>query len=557
MQRDVTALANHHLDLLVVGAGAFGSCVAWDACLRGLRVGLIDAGDFGHATSANCYKVIHGGIRYLQHADIPRLRASARERSIYFRIAPHLTSPLPVVVPTYGYAMQGKPVLRAGLSAYDLLTIDRNRHIAHKELRVPGHGTMGRDEVLSEYPGIDERGLTGAAIFNDGQMYSPERLVLAFVKSCAQRGAVVANYVRADSLLRRGSRVEGVCATDLETGDSLDIRADMVVNTAGPWAEDWLGKQGIAPNKRSTFSRDAYFVVNKPWQSSKALAVQAATVDPDAVLARGARHLFCMPWRDQTIVGVWHKVWTTPPETVDVPQEHLQSFVEEVNSGLPSLNLTVDDVAYWNAGLVLFGDTQTAGENLSYGKRSRFIDHLQSDQLDGLLTLIGVRYTTARAEAEKLVDFVGRRLDKSMPPVSSHEQILAGGHFDSFAKLSARIKEQLPDCSDATHRSLLHNYGAEAGEVLAIAGASKPAPLPGSHVLEEELRYCCRREMATRLQDLIMRRTEIAAATRPGSATLDRIATIAGEEHGWTQRRREEEVVGLNQVLDRKRYPSS
>ena len=129
MKRDISALAEKEYDLVIVGGGIFGVCAAWDAALRGLSVAIVEKGDFSHATSANHFKMVHGGIRYLQHGDFARVRESSRERSALLRIAPHLVKPLPIVIPTYGHGMKGKAFLGAGFLFYDLLTSDRNRGI--------------------------------------------------------------------------------------------------------------------------------------------------------------------------------------------------------------------------------------------------------------------------------------------------------------------------------------------------------------------------------------------------------------------------------------------
>ena len=212
MQRDLATLARDEHDLLVVGGGMFGAAAALDAAQRGLKVALLERGDFCGATSAHSFKMIHGGIRYLQHADVSRIRQSARARSAFLRVAPHLTQPLPIVVPTYGWGMKSRPALGAAMAAYDLLTLDRNRGIADPARRIPRGRSWGRDEVLRRYPGIAQDGLTGAGVFCDGQMYNAPRLVLAFVQSAAAAGAMCANHVEVTGFLRRGARVEGVVA---------------------------------------------------------------------------------------------------------------------------------------------------------------------------------------------------------------------------------------------------------------------------------------------------------------------------------------------------------
>ncbi len=183
MRRSIAALTEKEFDLIVVGGGIFGACAAWDAALRGMSVALVERGDFCEATSANHFKIIHGGIRYLQHGDIYRIRESSRERSALLRIAPHLTKPLPIAIPTYGHGLQGKELLKIGMSLFDLLTFDRNQHVRDLGQHIPSSWFMSREECLNSFPGLDQNGLTGAGIFCDGQIYNPPRLALSFIQS--------------------------------------------------------------------------------------------------------------------------------------------------------------------------------------------------------------------------------------------------------------------------------------------------------------------------------------------------------------------------------------
>ncbi len=165
MKKNLQKLGKNEYDLIVVGGGIFGACAAWDAASRGLKVALLEKKDFSHATSANHLKMVHGGIRYLQHGDVVRVRESCRERTALLKIAPHLVRPLPIVMPTYGHGKRGKAVLGLGVSLYDLLTLDRNKPIADEGRRIPGGSLITRQEVLNYFPGIEQRGLTGAAVF--------------------------------------------------------------------------------------------------------------------------------------------------------------------------------------------------------------------------------------------------------------------------------------------------------------------------------------------------------------------------------------------------------
>ena len=311
--------------MLVVGGGAAGAAAAREARLRGCATALIEREDFGAGSSAQCFKVVHGGIRYLQHADLGRLRASCEERSIFLRIAPHLVAPMPFAIPTYGHGRSGKWLLRAGMLAYDVCTFDRNRGLPDRARRIARTRALSRAEALACFPTLDPRGLTGAAVFEDGQMYNPPRLVLAFIAAAVELGAVAANHVEAERLLVDRGRVIGVQAHDRLTGERFDIRARVTINAAGPWAEGLLGSHS-APEPgaearssarsaldEATYSRDACFVVARE-PHAMGLAVQGATRDQDALLAREARHLFLVPWRGHTLVGVWHAVVPRDPD---------------------------------------------------------------------------------------------------------------------------------------------------------------------------------------------------------------------------------------------------
>lgn len=546
MQRDLATLARDEHDLLVVGGGMFGAAAALDAAQRGLKVALLERGDFCGATSAHSFKMIHGGIRYLQHADVSRIRQSARARSAFLRVAPHLTQPLPIVVPTYGWGMKSRPALGAAMAAYDLLTLDRNRGIADPARRIPRGRSWGRDEVLRRYPGIAQDGLTGAGVFCDGQMYNAPRLVLAFVQSAAAAGAMCANHVEVTGFLRRGARVEGVVARDRLTGERLEVRARMVVNAAGPYAEYLLRAcLGQRPEPAIPFSRDAYFIVGRRLlPDGHALTLPAATSDPDAILSRGPRHLFLVPWRDVTLVGVWHKIFPDHPDTYAISEPELASWIAEINGACGGLDLGLDDVVLGSAGLVPFGENAANAHHLKYGHRSRIIDHAAVDGTPGLLTVIGIRYTTAPVEAGPVVDLAARALGRAIPPSRLEWTPVRGGDVASMAGLVADARRQAPAMPQASLESLARNHGACLGEVLAVA-AEQPElarPLPGSAVLGAEIVHAARHEMALTLADAAFRRTDLCTAGPPPDTALAEAARLMALAAGWGAARREDEL---------------
>ena len=553
MRRDLGALEAEEFDLVVIGGGMFGAAVALDATQRGLRVALVERGDFCGATSAHSFKMIHGGIRYLQHGDVKRVRQSARARAGFLRIAPHLTRPLPIVVPTYGWGMKSKPVLRVGTGLYDLLTFDRNRGIADPSRHIPNARFWSREEVVRRYPGLPRDGLTGAGVFCDGQMYNPLRLVLAFVRSAVDAGAVCANYVEAVSLLGDEHRVRGVHAIDRVSGGRLAVRGRVVVNAAGPYAEAVLTRgagRGLLP--RTPFSRDAYFIVNRPlFEGDEALTLPAATHDPDAFISRGERHLFVVPWRGATLVGVWHKVYAGDPDDYAIEEAELASWIEEVNGAYPGLHLKPGDVALGSAGLVPFGDNDPQSRHLKFAHRSRLIDHKVERNVDGFVTLIGVRYTTGPCDAVEVVDLVQRKLGTVPSPSRLETVPVDGGDIDDFEALVRTVTDALPADSAAHARSLAHNHGSAWRRLEAVIAAKGDLarPLAGSGVLRAQVALAVTDEMAMSLADIVFRRTDLCSAGNVGRAALSEAAAVAAEAAGWDPGRAAAELAFVEERL--------
>lgn len=539
MQRDISALTEREYDLVIIGGGIFAACAAWDATLRGLSVALIEKQDFGSGTSANSFKFIHGGIRYLQHADIIRLKSSCNERSAMLRIAPHLVRPQPVIIPTYGHGKSGKFFLGAGMLIYDFLTLGRNRGIRDPKRRIPWTCFYSKQRVLQEYPNLDQNGLTGATMFSDAQMYNPTRLVLAFVKSAVARGALAVNHVEATGLLRKNNRVIGVQAIDNISRETINIKSRMVLNAAGPWS-DWLLEKALPENKteKGVYSRDACFVVKRRFKSPCAIAVQGRTKDPDALISRPARHLFLVPWRDYTLVGVWHVVWDKHPEQVTVKENEVQDFIDEINWACSELQLETKDVCMWNAGLVPFGDNEEGANNLSYGKRSHFIDHKESEDLDNLVTLIGIRYTTARGDSAKAIDLICEKLNQPKRKTATASTPLVGGDIADFdALVQQTFQQQKLNLSEDCIRALTHNYGTEVNKVIDIAQQDTilSQRLGDTQVIKAEIVNAVKNEMAITLADVVFRRTDLATGSNPGESVLRECADMMAELLIWSE----------------------
>jgi glycerol-3-phosphate dehydrogenase len=538
MKRDLERLSRTHYDLLVVGGGIHGACVAWDAALRGLSVALVEQGDFGHATSANSQKIVHGGLRYLQSMDLARLRESVHERRTLLRIAPHLVHPLPCLMPTYGNGLRSRAAMSIAFLINDLLSSRRNDGIIDPARQIPRCRVISREECLQLAPGISEQGLTGGALWHDAQMYSPERLTLTLVMSAAERGADVANYIKATGFLGDDNEITGIAAEDLLTAESITIRARLVINASGPWIY-----RVLEPLQRRVASRTTHFVKAVAFVTRRLPNRVALALESRAEPSRTEGLLFITPWQDRSLIGCIYGAYAGDPEGCRATEDEIHQMLHEVNLAYPEARLAYEDVYLVHAGLLPAGPSGAPAVE----RHSRILDHKRADGVDGLISVIGVKYTTARGVAEKAVDLAMTKLQRALVSSTSHQSPIYGGGIERFGELVERVLGARPlGLSEAVLRHLLHSYGAAYSEVLEwVKGdATLAEPIEGStEVIKAEVVHGIRQEMAMTLGDVVFRRTGLGSAGHPGGASLKSCAAVMARECGWNHQRALKEVA--------------
>ena len=549
MRRDLAQLANNLYDVLIIGGGVYGLFAAWDAALRGLSVAIVDKGDFGSATSSNSSRIIHGGLRYLQYGDIRRMRESDRERTTLMRIAPHLVHPLPVLIPTYGHSIRGKEALSLALKINGIVSFGLN-YLGNSRKRLPGHRLISREECLRLCPGVGQHDLTGGAVFYDCQMSSSERLLLAILQSATDQGAHAANYVEVNGFLTDGNRVSGVRAKDLLMGDALDIRARVVVNASGPWVDKVLAlMNGHRVNRGLLLSKAFNLVVNRELIPGYSVGVYSKRQfnDGGADINKGAHMLFISPWHNGSLIGTEHLRYDGEPDNLEVTAEEIQRFIGRINQAYPAAGLKQEDISKVYAGLVP-ADPDTGGE-VQPTKRYRIHDHREEDGVDGLISMLGVKFTESRHVAERVINLVFRKLGKSPTKSTTAVTPLHGGQMADFeAYLHQEILRQAMGLSAENIRHLVSQYGTEYREVLALLD-DEPQPAETStetsRVLKAEVLHAVREEMAQNLSDVIFRRTTLGIVGAPPKRTLNEVASIMSKELGWDRARARREVDGL------------
>ncbi len=538
MRRDPAALAARPFDLLVIGGGIYGAIAAWDATLRGLSVALIDRGDFGGGTSFNSAKTVHGGVRALQSGNVAALRRFARERRALARLLPHLVRPLPFLLPTYRGIARNRKLLRLYFAVGDRLT--RAGGAASEDAgSLPRSRVVSRDECLRLNPLIDPAGVTGGIEWFDCQMHNSDRVPLAFVASAVEAGAVAVNYVGAAEALARGGKIEGVRATDRLTGETLDVRAGVVLNAAGPWAPELSGRLDPRAGDRlcRRFSKAMNLVIPSPLGDSHAVAGPA-----------GGRLLFIAPWRHCAIVGTSHDPHAGDAGRLALDRGELDRFLGAVRAAFPNLSLAREDVRLVHRGLL---PAAPRGGGTRLATRSAVVDH-RRDGVGGLISMLGVRFTTARDTAERAVDLVMEQLARPGAPCRSDSTPVAGGDLPDFGAFLRDARSAADEAIPGPDRErVARTYGTRQRAVLDLLRASRGDRTPlgaGCAVTVGEVRHAVREEMAVRLSDALLRRTEAGSAEHPGHDALAAAAGVMAGELGWSPERSAAEMDAVRRV---------
>ncbi len=550
MKRDIKALSEKEYDVAVIGCGIYGAAIAREAVLRGLSTVVIDKNDFCGATSANSLKIVHGGLRYLQQVDLARLRESVRERRNMMKMAPHLVHPLPCAMPTYGHFMKGPEVMFAGLTANNILSCDRNKGMPPDKI-IPSGEIISRPEWLKISPDINNEKYNGAALWTDAYAFDTERVVLGMVRSAVEHGADAANYVEVTGFKKDGKTVTGLHAKDLLSGEKLSINAKLCIVSTGPWI-----KETLSLLQEPVFSPDidlalaVNFIFKKQLSSTHAVGL-SAKVD-----ASGSTRLyFFVPWRGRTLAGTYYKKYDKNLDAPVVTDEDIVSFLSDLNKAYPSADLKKEDISFVHIGVL---PAKKGGSDFDPDllKHYSLTDHAEKDGVDGVISLLGVKYTTARDVAEKTINCAVSKLAKGRHALEAALDPIPGGEMKSLNDLMNEAKavcSKLKD--DKIIEQLVCNYGAEYQAVFDLCKEDEDWMKPVSEaslVIGAEVIYAVREEMAQTLLDICLRRTGLASVEAPDAKALEVCANLAAHELGWDGSRIKEEIDKANKDFSRR-----
>ncbi len=533
MQRKFQTLGSGTFDVAIIGGGITGSCIARDAARRGFSVALIEKRDFSCGTSAGSTKLVHGGLRYLKTMEFGLIRESLRERRVWEKIAPHMVYPMPFILPLKKPAE--KWVVGAGLTLYDWLSYDRN-WIDDPDQRMPGHRSISAKEARALEPALGNATFDSAMLYYDCQMYSPERLGLECLIDAVKHGAIVANYAEAVSFEKNGDGIGAIRVRDALSDDEVLLRARLVVNAAGPWADRMLEMIEGGEASHKLIRSKGIHAVTRSLTNGHALAVGS----------KGG-HFFIVPWRGHSIIGTTDTVFTGKPDDLQVTADEVHEFLNYVNEGLPGLNVSMDDVRYAYAGLRPLIDDGSKN-SYSASRKAEIVDHGAEGGAPNLLSAIGGKWTTSREVAEKCVDLIGRKLKFNHSACDTAEAPLPGAAGRFKLKVDA-LAAKHPELATSTVSNLARNYGAMADELLAGANDDKALLRCVSQRLPDiaaQVVFAVRSEMALTLEDVVFRRTGLGTLGPLEHNAVNDIAQIMGGELHWSEAERQRQIASLS-----------
>jgi glycerol-3-phosphate dehydrogenase len=502
-------------------------------------VALVEAGDFGAATSFNHQRTAHGGLRALQSGRLGQARESIHERRALARIAPRLLRPLPFMVGTYRSLIKSRLALRAGFRIDRWLGRHRNDGL-EPELHLPPAKLTSRAATLKLFPGVRPDGLTGGANWYDYQIVHTNRLAIAFAEGAAARGARLVNYAEAIAPLRDGTgRVTGMRVRNALTGIEADAHARLTINCAGGGVNRVMSLFGV--RREVPLAKAMNLVTSKP-ASDIALAAPAS---PDPRTGSG-RMLTLVPWHGRALIGTWHSDDFRAPGDLAVDENEVAAFIADANRAFPALKLTRADVTLVHRGIVPARKGSRGAELLP---SPHFFDHAR-DGAPGAMTVVGTKYTTARAVGAHAAAMAAKSLGAGARSTNTATAMLPGAGIADHEALTIETARAVGlEVAPPIIRHITGVYGDRCAAIVRLMAEKSDwrMPLvPGRPIVGAEVIHAVRAEMACTLADNVIRRTELGAMGHPGDEIVKACATIAAEECGWDDDRRHREIAAVN-----------
>ncbi|HKQ74404.1 MAG TPA: glycerol-3-phosphate dehydrogenase/oxidase [Blastocatellia bacterium] len=542
-RESLSKVAEEVFDILIIGGGITGAGLALDAALRGLRVALVEKRDFAAGASSRSTKLIHGGLRYLEHFDFTLVREGLRERAILAKTVPRLARPFPFVIPIYKNSRRNYDhslKMRLGLWLYDLLAGQYN---------FSRHRRLSRDEALSLAPQLDPQGLKGAFLYYDA-VTNDSRLVIEVIKTARERGAEIINYTRVDGFIKNESgKIAGARLRDELTGDEIDCRARIVINATGVWMEETIrlnGQSANSFNKRLRPAKGIHLTV-----SADRLRVGAAWLIPSLT---SHRFYFVVPWEGRVNIGTTDTDYNGDKDHPRAEPDEVNEILGAINSYFPEGRLEPSDVISSWAGLRPLITDLRASNTAEVSRKEELVE-----SENGLISIGGGKLTTYRLMAERGINLAVKRLKEEFNILanSATSKLMPIGGNLTLAELTmiAKRLSKTEGLALETTRHLLQDYGADYRRLVELTHEDERLRgrlIEGLPQILAEVVYATRYEMALTLADVMIRRTRLAMVVgREALKCAALVADLMARELGWSREETERQIAQFTAEFER------
>jgi glycerol-3-phosphate dehydrogenase len=515
-------------DLMIIGGGINGAGAAQDAALRGLKVLLIDKGDFcGGATSWST-RLVHGGLRYLEYGEFRLVRESLREREILLKIAPHLVRPLLLTIPLYADRSRPTWKVRAGMALYDLLSYDKT---------LPNHQMLSAKIFQQLFREVAAENIAGAAQYYDSQVAYAERLALENLLDAAAHGAVVCNYTEAIELHLSNHQITAITCLDHITGKRFICSINgLVVNTAGPWVDQVLqrGQQhgqpcsiGVEPKIGPTKGSHIVVAPFPGMPMDSALYVEAKS---------DGRPFFIVPWLGYVLIGTTDLRYQGDLDRIKASNDEIDYLIHETNLIIPTAQLSRQAVKFTYSGVRPLPYAE--GKQPASITRSHILYDHSIDGVTNLISLIGGKITTYRQVGKEIADRVYQHRSQTPPPCQTQIQSLPGALLPQDDRITAMLAQYGDRLSYQTLHYLFGIYGVRTLDLLKLIDESPELAESitlGHPGIRAQIVFAVRSEYAKTLVDILYRRTMLVIATDYGLAILPMVVETLQKHCGWEQ----------------------
>ncbi|MFZ1289734.1 MAG: FAD-dependent oxidoreductase [Melioribacteraceae bacterium] len=511
MKRDIDKLKNTEFDLLIIGGGIHGATLAYEASIKGLKVCLIEKDDFGSQTSANSLKVLHGGLRYLQHANFKRMRESIHSRKVFQQIAPHLVKNIPFVIPTSGFTIKSKFALRIAMFLNDLISWDRNKKI-NKDCFVPGGKTISPIEFSNISSIKNDDKITGGALWYESVALNTERLLFEFLHRSYEYKAVLFNYLEAIKYNFDGNKITSVSVKDSLNNENFQIKAKFVVNTVGPWLNEILKGTQDFKLLKTPLTKAVNIIVKGNLFGKYAIGLESIKEfkDKSAIINKGKRLFFFVPLENHTMIGTTYKVYKEHPDECNVTKEDINEILTEINQANKNLNLKFEDVTQTHVGVQAMPDVEFKNEfDVQPETHSLVFNHNEKGKINNLISVKSVKYTTAPSIAKQVIENLPYDLNISPLFIKSEKE-----EIKIYNKIKSDFFQKFKTYDSKFLNRIWKTYGTRSEKVIArteFNEESRQIIFDKDEIYLGEIFYQIENELAITSYDILDRRIGLSA----------------------------------------------